>query len=155
MLHSHDRVVNKGHGRLEVRECWVVSDPLAFEYIRHYDGWIDLNSIAKVVRQRRMGDTLSTETAYYISSLQKDAPLLLSCSRSHWAVENSLHWVLDVAFREDQARYRQDDGAENFALLRKLAINLLRQDKSVKIGAKGKRLRAALDPNYLFHLLNQ
>jgi predicted transposase YbfD/YdcC len=155
MLHSHDRVVNKGHGRLEVRECWVVSDPLAFEYIRHYDGWIDLNSIAKVVRQRRMGDTLSTETAYYISSLQKDAPLLLSCSRSHWAVENSLHWVLDVAFREDQARYRQDDGAENFALLRKLAINLLRQDKSVKIGVKGSTQAFALDPNYLFHLLNQ
>ena len=155
MIHSHDRVVNKDHGRLEVRDCWVVSDPVAFEYIRHYDGWIDLNSIAKVVRQRRIGDTLTTETAYYISSLQKDAQLLLSCARSHWAVENALHWVLDVAFREDQARYRQDAGAENFALLRKLAINLLRQDKSVKIGAKGKRLRAALDPNYLLHLLNQ
>jgi predicted transposase YbfD/YdcC len=155
MIHSHDRVVNKDHGRLEVRDCWVVSDPVAFEYIRHYDGWIDLNSIAKVVRQRRIGDTLTTQTAYYISSLQNDAQLLLSCARSHWAVENALHWVLDVAFREDQARYRQDAGAENFALLRKLAINLLRQDKSVKIGAKGKRLRAALDPNYLLHLLNQ
>jgi predicted transposase YbfD/YdcC len=155
MTHSHDRVVNKDHGRLEVRECWVVSDPVAFEYIRHYDGWVDLNSIAKVVRQRRIGQTLTTETAYYISSLQKDAQLLLSCSRSHWAVENALHWVLDVAFQEDHARYRQDDGAENFALLRKLAINLLRQDKSVKIGAKGKRLRAALDPNYLLQLLNQ
>ena len=155
MIHSHDRVVNKDHGRLETRECWVVSDPVVFEYIRHYDGWVDLNSIAKVVRQRRIGQTLTTETAYYISSLQNDAQLLLSCSRSHWAVENSLHWVLDVAFQEDHARYRQADGAENFALLRKLALNLLRQDKSVKIGAKGKRLRAALDPNYLLHLLNQ
>jgi len=155
MTSSHDRVVNKDHGRLEVRECWVVSDPVAFEYIRHYDGWADLNSIAKVVRQRRSGETLTTETAYYISSLQNDAQLLLSCARSHWTVENSLHWVLDVAFQEDHARYRQNDGAENFALLRKLAINLLRQDKSVKIGAKGKRLRAALDPNYLLQLLNQ
>jgi predicted transposase YbfD/YdcC len=155
MTSSHDRVVNKDHGRLETRECWVVSDPVAFEYIRHYDGWVDLNSIAKVVRQRRIGQTLTTETAYYISSLQNDAQLLLSCARSHWAVENSLHWVLDVAFQEDHARYRQDGGAENFALLRKLAINLLRQDKSVKIGAKGKRLRAALDPTYLLQLLNQ
>jgi predicted transposase YbfD/YdcC len=155
MTHSHDRVVNKDHGRLEIRECWVVSDPVAFEYIRHYQGWTDLNSIAKVVRQRRIGDSLSTDTAFYISSLQNDAQLLLACSRSHWAVENSLHWVLDVAFREDDNRYRQQHGAENFALLRKLAINLLRQDKSVTIGAKGKRLRAALDPNYLLYLLNQ
>jgi predicted transposase YbfD/YdcC len=155
MTHSHDRIVNKDHGRLEIRECWVVSDPVAFEYIRHYDGWADLNSIAKVVRQRQIGETLSTDTAFYISSLQNDAKLLLACSRTHWAIENSLHWILDVAFREDHARYRRDDGAENFALLRKLAINLLRQDKSVKIGAKGKRLRAALDPAYLLHLLNQ
>lgn len=155
MVHSHNRVVNKDHGRLEIRDCWVVSDPVAFEYIRHYDGWTDLNSIAKVIRQRRIGDSLSTETAFYIASLQNNAQLLLACSRSHWAVENSLHWVLDVAFREDDTRYRQDVGVENFALLRKLAINLLRQDKSIKIGAKGKRLRAALDPNYLLSLLNQ
>jgi predicted transposase YbfD/YdcC len=155
MTHSHERVVGKDHGRRESRECWVVSDPLAFEYIRHYDGWPDLNSIAKVVRQRWLNTTLTTETAYYISSLDNTAPLLLACSRSHWAVENALHWVLDVAFREDAARYRQGDGPQNFALVRKLALNLLRQDTTVKIGIKGKRLRAALDPNYLLHLLNQ
>lgn len=78
----------------------------------------------------------------------------MSCSRSHWAIEHSLHWVLGVAFQEDHARYRQSDGAENLVLLRKLALNLLRQDKSIKIGAKGKRLCPALDPNYLVHLLN-
>jgi len=80
--------------------------------------------------------------------------LILACSRGHWAVENSLHWVLDVAFREDAAGYRQENGLQNFALLPKLALNLLRQDKTVKIGAKGNRLRAALDPAYLVHLLN-
>jgi predicted transposase YbfD/YdcC len=155
MKASHDQVIGKDHGRLEIRDCWVVSDPLAFEYIRHYEGWPNLKSIAKVVRQRVLADSSSTETAYYISSLDNDAQLILACSRSHWAVENSLHWVLDVAFREDAARYRQENGPENFALLRKLALNLLRQDKTVKIGAKGKRLRAALDPAYLLHLLNQ
>src|SRR5258708_24473317 len=155
MTYSHDQVVGKDHGRVEIRDCWVVSDPLAFEYIRHYEGWPNLRSIAKVVRQRVLADSSSTETAYYISSLDSDAQLILACSRGHWAVENSLHWVLDVAFREDAARYRQENGPENFALLRKLALNLLRQDKTVKIGAKGKRLRAALDPAYLRHLLNQ
>lgn len=155
MDHSHKQTVNKDHGRVEVRDCWVVSDPVAFEYLRHYGGWSDLHSIAKVVRQRRQGGTTSIEIAYYISSLGNDAELVLACARAHWAIENSLHWVLDVTFREDDNRYRTGDGAQNMALLRKLAINLLRQDKSVKIGAQGKRLRAALDPNYLLHLLNQ
>lgn len=155
MEHSHHQTVNKDHGRIEVRDCWVVADPVAFEYLRHYDGWADLHSIAKVVRQRRQGDTTSTETAYYISSLGNDADVVLACARTHWAIENSLHWMLDVTFREDDNRYREGAGAENMALLRKLAINLIRQDQSVKIGAQGKRLRAALDPNYLLHLLDQ
>ncbi len=90
-----------------------------------------------------------------MASLQHDAQLLLTCSRNHWAVENALHWVVAVAVHENHTRYRQDDGAENFARLRKLTIHLLRQHKSVKIGAKGKRLPAALDPKYLLHLLNQ
>lgn len=156
MTYSQEKVVNKDHGRLETRACWAVSDPVAFEYIRHYDGWPNLNSIVKVVRTRQLADnTASTETAYYISSLHNDAHFILSASRAHWGVENSLHWVLDVAFNEDHARYRAGNGPQNFALLRKLALNLLRQDKSVKIGTKGKRLRAALDPNYLIHVLNQ
>jgi predicted transposase YbfD/YdcC len=129
--------------------------PLAFDHLRHYQGWTDLNSIAKVVCQRRVGDNVTTDTAYYISSLTNRAELLLTCSRTHWAIENALHWTLDVAFLEDDARYRSGNGAENFALLRKLALNLLRQDQSVRIGAKAKRLRAALDPAYLLHLLNQ
>lgn len=155
MTHSQARTVNKGHGRLEIRECWVVTDRQAFDYIRHYEGWVDLQSIVQVVRQRRVGDQVTTETAYYISSLGNDARQLLACTRSHWSVENSLHWVLDVVFREDQARHRTGYSAENFGLLRKVALNLIQQDKSVKGGVKSKRLRAALDPDYLLHLLSQ
>jgi predicted transposase YbfD/YdcC len=152
---DYDKTVNKDHGRIEIRECYAVSDPVAFDYLRHYAGWRDLNSIAKVVRTRRIGDQVSTETAYYISSLENNADLILACVRTHWSIENSLHWVLDVAFREDHARNRTGHSAENFALLRKMALNLLRQDRSVKLGVKGKRLRAALSPDYLLHLLNQ
>jgi predicted transposase YbfD/YdcC len=110
LTHSHEGVVGQDHGRRENRECWVVSAPVACEYIRPYEGGPDLHSIAKVGRRRLLNGTLTTETAYYLSSLDPDAQLLLACSRSHWAVENALPWVLAVAFREDEARYRQGNG---------------------------------------------
>jgi predicted transposase YbfD/YdcC len=154
MNHSHDRTVNKGHGRIEIRDCWVVSDPLAFEYIRHHEGWVDLTSIARVVRQRRVGDKETTETAYYISSLPNKADLLLLCSRAHWSVENSLHWVLDVTFREDESRVRVGNAPQNLAVLRHLALNILKKDTS-KGSLKQKRFRAALDDTFLFQLLDQ
>lgn len=147
--------ITKGHGRIEVRKCWAISDPLAFEYIQHYEGWKDLHSIAKVVRERRIRNQVQQDTAYYISSLSHNANAILNASRHHWHIENKLHWLLDIGFREDESRYRAGNGAENFAVLRKLAINLIRRDKSVKIGAKGKRLRAAMDSDYLLHLLSQ
>jgi predicted transposase YbfD/YdcC len=137
MNHSHDRTVNKGHGHIEIRDCWVVSDPLAFEYIRHHEGWTDLTSIARVVRQRHIGDKETTETTYYISSLPNKADLLLTCSRAHWSVENSLHWVLDVTFREDESRVRVGNAPQNFAILRHLAINILKIPGSSEIGGKG------------------
>jgi predicted transposase YbfD/YdcC len=154
MNHSHDRTINKGHGRIEVRDCWVVSDPLAFEYIRHHEGWADLTSIARVVRQRRLGDKKTTETSYYISSLPNKADLLLTCSRAHWAVENSLHWVLDVTFREDESRVRVGNAPQNLAVLRHLALNILKKD-TAKGSLKQKRFRAALDDTFLFQLLAQ
>jgi predicted transposase YbfD/YdcC len=154
MNHSHDRTINKGHGRIEVRDCWVVSDPLAFEYIRHHEGWADLTSIARVVRQRRLGDKKTTETSYYISSLPNKADLLLTCSRAHWAGENSLHWVLDVTFREDESRVRVGNAPQNLAVLRHLALNILKKD-TAKGSLKQKRFRAALDDTFLFQLLAQ
>ena len=115
MSHSHERVVGKVHERRESRDCWVVSDPVAFEYSRHYDCWPDLNSIATVVRRRWLNNSLTIETAYYISSLDNDAALRLACARSHWAVENLLQWVLDVAFRQNDAGYQQGGTARKIS----------------------------------------
>jgi predicted transposase YbfD/YdcC len=82
---------HKTSGRIEIRKCWVLSDPIAFEYIRHYEGWADLNSIIRVERERRDGDKATHDTAYYISSLKADAATTLDATQHHWAIENSFH----------------------------------------------------------------
>lgn len=95
----------------------------------------------------------SLETRYFISSLASDASDLMAAVRKHWGVENSLHWVLDVAFREDRCQIRKDHGAENFALLRHIAVNLLKREKTAKVGVKIKRNKAGWDTNYLLKVL--
>ena len=147
------QTVHKTSGRIEIRRCWVVRDPLAFEYIRHYDGWTDLNSIIRVQRERREGEHSTQDTAYYISSLTTSAATILDATQQHWAIENSFHWVLDVTFGEDMSRIRSGESAENMAVLRSLALNLLKRDAS-KSSLKQKRFRAAMDNDFLFHLLS-
>jgi len=154
MLHDYGETINKRHGRIEIRRCWVIGDPMAFEHIRHYDGWADLQSIVRVQRERHWPDKVEQETAYYISNLAPNARQTLEATRSHWSVENSLHWVLDVTFREDDARIRKDNGPQNFAVLRHIALNILKQDAS-KGSLKQKRYRAALDDTFLLQLLSQ
>jgi len=154
MTHDYHQTINKGHGRIEIRQCWTVADPLAFEHIRHYDGWVDLQSIARVQRERRIGDKVEQETAFYISSLPANAQQLLHASRVHWSVENSLHWVLDVVFREDESRIRQHNAPQNMAVLRHIALNILKRHPS-KASLKQKRYRAALDDTFLLELLAQ
>ena len=92
---------------------------------------------------------------YFITSLESNAAQILDYQRSHWGIENKLHWVLDIAFNEDRARMRKDNAASNFSIIRKMSLNLLRQDKTSKIGVKGKRLRCGWDDKYLFNLLSQ
>jgi predicted transposase YbfD/YdcC len=154
MDYSYREVVNKDHGRLEIRRCWAIGDPLAFEYIRHYDGWADLRSIVRVQRERRIGAKVEQETAYYISSLPSDAAKLLAATRAHWGIENSCHWVLDVTFGEDDSRIRSGDAPQNMAVLRHLALNLLKRDPS-KGSLRRKRYQAALDDTFLLKLLAQ
>ena len=144
--------VNKDHGRIEIRRCWAISDPRAFEVIGHYDGWVDLHSIIRVYRERRLGDVVQHDTHYYISSLPNDASHLLSVIRAHWSIENSLHWVLDVTFAEDAARIRVGNAPQNMAVLHHLALNILKQDQS-KGSIRQKRYKAALDDAFLTRLL--
>jgi predicted transposase YbfD/YdcC len=155
MPHSYAQTVNKNHGRIEIRQCWALSDHRAFEVIRHHDGWAGLQSIVRVKRERRPPDNTPTtpETVYFISSLPPDADLLLRAIRAHWAIENNFHWALDVVFREDDARLRVDNGAENFAILRRFALNLLKRHPA-KLSLKRKRFKAALDDSFLTQLLH-
>lgn len=154
MPHSYAQTVNKNHGRIEIRQCWALSDPKAFEVFRHHDGWADLQSIVRVIRERRPLDNtpVPPETVYFISSLPPDAELLLHVVRAHWSIENNFHWTLDVVFREDDARLRVLNGAENFAILRRFALNLLKRHPA-KLSLKRKRFKAALDDSFLTQLL--
>jgi predicted transposase YbfD/YdcC len=152
--HSFHQTVNKGHGRIEIRRCWAIADPLALESLAHYEGWTGLRSVVMVQRERRSASQQQTETVYYLSSLPADAQRLLAATRAHWSVENSFHWTLDVIFAEDASRVRLDDAPENLAVIRHIALNLLKRHPA-KLSLKRKRFRAALDDTFLFELLAQ
>lgn len=155
--YSYAETINKGHGRIEIRRCWAISDPAGFPHFPNRPNWRDLHTIVRVQRERRLPNKPEPEvdTAYFISSVpHDDAQLLLNATRYHWAVENSLHWVLDVTFREDDSRIRLGVAAQNMALLRKLALNIIKKDPS-KGSVRIKRYRAALDLNFMETLLSQ
>ena len=147
---THDRA----HGRAETRRCLAIGDPADLAYVDPDGRWPGLRSIVRIESTRRVGDTSTTEPRYYLSSLPPDAARLARVIRSHWGIENRLHWVLDVAFREDHNRARDGHAPENLAILRHVALNLLRQDRSVRGGVATKRLRAALNDTYLRSLLH-
>lgn len=151
--HDYVRDVYGDHGRIEIRECWTISEGDFLDYLRNREAWKDLQTIVMLRCERRMGQKRSRQTRYYISSLSNDAQRILKAVRGHWGIENGLHWILDIAFQEDQSRLRKGHGAHNFGLLRHIAVNLLKQEKSEKIGVKAKRLRAAVDEEYLLKVL--
>lgn len=115
--------------------------------------WFNLKSLGLVESVRTVDGKTTVETRYYISSLSNNAKLFGQSVRSHWRVENSLHWVLDVALNEDDCRIRKEHAPENFALMRRLAVNLLSREKSSKRGVKNKQFLAAMDNEYLSKVL--
>jgi predicted transposase YbfD/YdcC len=148
----HHREVEEGHGRSETRETFVA--PATKEMVAS-GAWLGLATIVLVIRRcvdHATGKS-SDEVRYFISSLPAKVKRLARAVRQHWGIENSLHWVLDVAFNEDRMRQRDRNGIENLALLNRLAVSLLRQDKTIKAGVKCKRKAAGWDDNYLLHLL--
>jgi predicted transposase YbfD/YdcC len=145
----------KGHGRIEKRTCWVSEDAALRHYLDPDGRWAGLRSVALVQAERASGAVKTTEQRYYLSSLPADAARLNQIVRTHWQIENHLHWVLDTAFDEDHCRVRMGDGAQNLALLRRVALSLLKRDTKAKLGIKGKRLKAGWNEQYLLHILTQ
>jgi predicted transposase YbfD/YdcC len=145
-----EETVDADHGRLEIRTYWITSD---IEWLRAKASWPHLQSIGMVESRREIGNHVAEETRYYVTSLPCDALQFAKAVREHWGVENSLHWVLDVSFREDDCRIRTEKGAQNFAVLRHIALNLLQQERGHKRDIKARRKRAGWDRQYLIKVL--
>lgn len=144
--------VEKGHGRIETRRCFVTED---VDWLAGGAAWAGLKSIVMVESIREViGKSATCERRYFISSLGANAKENLRCVRGHWRIENSLHWVLDVAFREDSCQIKVENGAANMAILRHIALNLLNKERSCKRSVKGKMLKAGRNQDYLLKVLN-
>lgn len=153
---GYDEQVDGGHGRIETRRLWSTA---VLDGVGACERWPGLSSLVLVESIRQLGAEESVERRYYISSLpgttNTDAKRLNRVIRTHWEIENRVHWVLDVAMGEDANRARQGESAQNLALMRKLALNLLRHEKSVPLGIAAKQKRAGWDHDYLLKILSQ
>lgn len=140
----------KDHGRIETRKCFVINN---LDWLETKADWVGLQSVVKIEAHREINDKVTKEIRYYISSLNKDAAFMQTGIRNHWGIENSQHWVLDMAFREDENRKRKDNAAENFAIVRRIALNMLKKDNSTRMGIQNRRLMAAWSNEYLLKIL--
>ena len=149
--HQFHSTVSKGHGRMETRRYWTMGNT---EYLIGAHKWSGLKSIGVVESRREMNGKISTEQRYYILSIHSDVQRFATAVRSHWSIENQLHWILDVGFGEDAAQSCSGYSAENLAVIRHLGINLLSRDNESKVGVKTRRLQAGWDDNYLKTVLS-
>lgn len=149
---SFERQVEKGHHRLEIRSCWSV--PIAALGKLHQQAqWAGLKSVVMVKRVRNLWNKTTCEVQFYLSSLDSDARVLGRAIRQHWGIENQVHWILDVTFAEDQSRIRAGDAPQNFAVLRRLALNALNRETSYQCSTRQKSNRAAMNNNYMLKIL--
>lgn len=151
--YDYHKTVNKDHGRIDIRECWVVSRPDYITYLRRHQAWPQLTSLVKLVSERRINGQSTVKTRYFIASFSSSAQHFLQLCRDHWHIENQLHWVLDVAFSQDHNRVHKDHAPENLAVMQHIALNLLKQETTARIGVKAKRLKAGWDNAYLLKIL--
>jgi predicted transposase YbfD/YdcC len=143
--------IEKSHGRIEIRKCWVSTD---IDWLDQKESWKDIKCLIRIESERVIKGKKSIEVRYYISSLDTTPQEFLVLIRAHWGVE-SMHWVLDVAFSEDACRIRKGNGPENFNVLRHIALHLLNKETSCKRGIKTKRFKAACNVEYLEKILIQ
>jgi predicted transposase YbfD/YdcC len=148
--HDTHTTVDGGHGRVETRRYTTIGD---VDWFEEKSKWPKLTTFGMVEAERDMGDHITQETRYFISSLPNDAQRFGEAARGHWGIENSLHWCLDVAFREDDSRVRKGHGPTNLAIINRFALSLIKQDPFRKTGVKASRKRAGWDSDYLLHLL--
>lgn len=149
--HQFYQTIHKGHGRIEIRRYWTMGNT---EYLLQAEQWKGLKSIGLVESERRINNQTTLEHRYYLLSIQSDAQLFAKAVRSHWGIENRLHWVLDVSFQEDMSKGCIGYSAENLAVVRHLAVNLLTHENTAKGGVHAKRLQAGWNNNYLSLVLN-
>ena len=148
--YDYYETVDGDHGRIETRRYWATSH---IDWLSEKASWKNLSTIVMVQRERILEGKTSSETSYYITSLKSEAKTIARAVRGHWGIENSLHWVLDIAFREDECRIRKNYAPANFAIIRHMALNLLRKETSSRRSIKGKRLKAGWDAEYLGKIL--
>ena len=149
--HQFYSTVEKGHGRIEKRYYWTMGNT---EFLIGAEKWTGLKSIGMVESERNLNGVVSIEQRYYILSIESDVHRFSQSVRSHWSIENQLHWILDVGFDEDASQSCRGYSAENLAVIRHVGLNLLSRDKKTKVGVKTKRLKAGWDDSYLKDVLN-
>ena len=151
--YEYHETLGKDHGRIETRRCWITQE---IDWLEQKADWQSLKSVVMVEAIREViGGAKTVERRYFISSLEANAKVALRAVRGHWAIENQLHWCLDIGFREDECRVREAKSAENLATLRHIGLNLLKQEKSCQLGIKSKRKKAGWNEDYLLKVLKK